>query len=156
MIERDYGDIMSNYAGLPVKYIVAGNYNEYQAYVKRKPRIEHYYKYVSGVEILRGLSSIDGFYIGSYKDRPDIDDIIVQIASIKSRMVWSDVKPARYQWTGDTTTTGVVAQEIGQLSDEFFKAFNGGDIKKYTAERLLKDSIEDHIHRYGINDTNTQ
>ena len=152
MIERDYGDIMSdhmnNYAGLPVKYVVAGNYDEYKAYVKRKPRIEFYYKYVVDVETLRGLSEIDGFYYGTYKDRSDIDDIIVQIAIIKSKMIWDDLKPAQYQWVGDSGKIGVVAQEVEQLSDYFFKAINGGDIKKYTAERLLKDAIDDHLAKH--------
>lgn len=70
---------------LPLKYIVAGNYNEYQAYVKRKPRIECYYKYVANTDTLRGLSSIDGFYIGSYESRPDIHEIKTIIATIKAK-----------------------------------------------------------------------
>lgn len=145
---NDYEDTMNNYAELPVKYVVAGNYDEYKAYVKRKPRIEFYYKYVVGVDTLRGLSEIDGFYYGTYKDRPDIDDIIVQIAVIKSRMVWSDVKPAQYQWTSDSSR-GIIAQELGP---DIATIINGGDMSDYInriqeAKRQLEKEIEDYSER---------
>ena len=125
-------DETKNYAGLPVKYVVAGNYDEYKAYVKRKPRIEFYYKYVSSIDTLRGLSEIDGFYYGSYESRSDINEIKTAINIIKARKVWGDPKPAVYQWTGDHRKVGVIAQEI---SPDFFRAVNGGDLEEYINRR---------------------
>jgi len=94
----------------PIKYIVSGNYNEYQAYVRSKPRDKYYYKYVSGTERLCGLSSIEGYYIGTYMDRPDIDEIKVRIAMIKSKQKIDAIEPLQYQW--NDSGTGVIAEEL--------------------------------------------
>ena len=59
-------------------WIVAGNRQEFDAYVKRKAMedpAEHdikNYKFVYTIDQLRGHNDIKGFYIGSYKSRPDI------------------------------------------------------------------------------------
>lgn len=68
------------------KYIIAGSYNQYRLYVR-----EHYfdktqYKFVSDVDSIKGLSDISGVFIGTWADRDDIMDIIVQICIIKSRI----------------------------------------------------------------------
>jgi len=116
----------------PIKYIVAGNYNEYQAYVRRKTRDQVYYKYVSGVDRIRGLSEIDGYYIGTFYQRPDIEDIKVAITTIKSKQKIDEIKPLKYEWKGSGPAVGFVAQEIDHvLPDAFFKAINGGDIEEY-------------------------
>lgn len=116
----------------PIKYIVAGNYNEYQAYVKRKTRDQVYYKYVSGVDRIRGLSEIDGYYIGTFYQRPDIEDIKEHINIIKSKQKIDEIKPLKYEWKGPGPDVGFVAQEIDHvLPDAFFKAINGGDIEEY-------------------------
>lgn len=116
----------------PIKYIVAGNYNEYQAYVKRKTRDQVYYKYVSGVDRIRGLSEIDGYYIGTFYQRPDIEDIKVAITTIKSKQKIDEIKPLKYEWKDPGPAVGFVAQEIDHvLPDAFFKAINGGDIEEY-------------------------
>jgi hypothetical protein len=114
----------------PIKYIVAGNYNEYQAYVRRKTRDQVYYKYVSGVDRIRGLSEIDGYYIGTFYQRPDIEDIKEHINIIKSKQKIDEIKPLKYEWKD--SGVGFVAQEIDHvLSDEFSRAYNGGDIEEY-------------------------
>lgn len=116
----------------PIKYIVAGNYNEYQAYVRRKTRDQVYYKYVSGVDRIRGLSEIDGYYIGTFYQRPDIEDIKEHINIIKSKQKIDEIKPLKYEWKGPGPGVGFVAQEIDHvLPDAFFKAINGGDIEEY-------------------------
>ena len=116
----------------PIKYIVAGNYNEYQAYVRRKTRDQVYYKYVSGVDRIRGLSEIDGYYIGTFYQRPDIEDIKVAITTIKSKQKIDEIKPLKYEWKGSGPGVGFVAQEIDHvLPEAFFKAINGGDIEEY-------------------------
>lgn len=73
-------------------YIVAGTYDEFRTYVQEK--YEYWtkqamlmpdYKYVAGVDGLRGLSNIKGFYIGTYNQRKDIDEIRQQILIIKGK-----------------------------------------------------------------------
>jgi hypothetical protein len=116
----------------PIKYIVAGNYNEYQAYVRRKTRDQVYYKYVSDVDIIRGLSEIDGYYIGSYASRKDIEHIRVHINIIKSKQKIDEIKPLKFEWKDPGPAVGFVAQEIDHvLPEAFFKAINGGDIEEY-------------------------
>ena len=73
-------------------WIVAGNSQEFDAYIlrhlQRKSRTTlTEYKFVFSTDQLRGLDNINGFYIGSYKSRPDIDEIRNAIAVIKSQSV---------------------------------------------------------------------
>lgn len=64
------------------KYIVAGNYNEYINYIKNKEtNIE--YIYVHNIKTLMGLTNIEGYYIGTYNSRKDIDDIKAMIDMVK-------------------------------------------------------------------------
>lgn len=139
---NDYEDIMNmnittnNYAGLPVKYIVAGNYEQYQNYVKRKPRIEYYYKYVHSIDTIRGLSEIEGAFIGTYDQRPDIEEIKTLITIIKSKSQVGQIASVPFQWS-DKPAVGFTAQEVDAILPEaFFKAINGGDIDSYINGRL--------------------
>jgi hypothetical protein len=71
-------------------YVVAGNTSEYIDLVKSKPAEERWrYKYVSGVDNIRGLNSIEGVYYGSWKQRVDIEAIREQITIIKQVKSWS-------------------------------------------------------------------
>ena len=70
-------------------YIVAGTYNEYEHYLQKKlsthdnssefPR----YIYVHSADVLRGLSSLDGFFVGTWRERKDISEIKLAIKIIK-------------------------------------------------------------------------
>lgn len=76
-------------------YVVAGNYDEFLFNVKNK--LQRLYAegdtrftmsdfvYVSSVDKLRGLSTIKGYYYGSYMKRPDIAEIQNMINMIKTR-----------------------------------------------------------------------
>lgn len=66
-------------------YIVAGNKHEFQAYVLRKAaeNSTDHYVYVDCLLRLRGLDEVNGFYIGTYEQREDIEEIREQIAIIK-------------------------------------------------------------------------
>lgn len=79
-------------------YIVAGNFKEYTEYVDRKDYEwrqgivnnaipPYFYINVSHVDKLMGLNRIQGFFIGSYEQRNDIDLIRRTIKSIKGRTV---------------------------------------------------------------------
>lgn len=69
-----------------MKFIVAGNYAEYKDHILHKGYDPFEYVYVSDPVQLRGYTEIEGFYIGSYESRPDIDEIKETIAFIKA---WS-------------------------------------------------------------------
>ena len=57
------------------KYIVAGNYDQYQEYIRKKNDINIEFIYVDSPNKIRGLSDIEGYYIGTYYNRPDIENI---------------------------------------------------------------------------------
>jgi len=67
------------------KYVVAGNWNQYMDYCKKKAGDDIHYIYVTGVERLRGLSEISGVFVGTFHERLDIEEIKTQIQIIKSR-----------------------------------------------------------------------
>lgn len=79
-------------------FVVAGNHREFTDVIKRKQdeffsdphlvRVEPFpdYIFVSNVEILRGRSTIEGFYYGSYSTRHDIKEIQFTIKMIKAKM----------------------------------------------------------------------
>lgn len=81
-------------------YVVAGNYDQFKAYRNKKfkewsdywaktspdmtPAVKFPdYVYVQHIDQLMGLSDIDGFFIGTYKDREDYEAIKQQIEIIK-------------------------------------------------------------------------
>jgi hypothetical protein len=58
------------------KYIVAGNYDEYREFLhKHRDDINVIYLYVDNIKTLTGLPNIEGYYVGTYYNRPDILDI---------------------------------------------------------------------------------
>ena len=66
-------------------FVVAGNYAEFQDFVIKK-RIKGFtydFVYVSSAEMLKGMSTIRGFYIGTYRQREDWSEIRDWIAIIK-------------------------------------------------------------------------
>lgn len=67
-------------------YIVAGNNNEYRDWVIGQKTIHvSETRYVSNADQLRGMSSIEGLFIGTCFDRPDISQIVNHINVIRSR-----------------------------------------------------------------------
>ena len=66
------------------KYIVSGTYEEYNEFVyKRRNENNISYVYVQHATQLVGLTNIEGFYIGTYFKRPDIEEIKQRIAISK-------------------------------------------------------------------------
>ena len=75
-------------------FIVAGNHQQYKEWVRKN--IDRFYAintsislsnfvYVSGPEIFRGYNEVHGYYIGSYKDREDIEQIQQMIRIVNDR-----------------------------------------------------------------------
>ena len=58
-----------------MKFVVAGNRLEYIQHIVKMRYDPNEYVYVSDPIQLRGWDTIEGFYLGSYKDRPDIEEI---------------------------------------------------------------------------------
>lgn len=76
---------MTDSASTPytIKYIVAGTYAEYFNWLKRKEVDQRAYLYVYNAEKLRGIQNISGFFIGTFRNRLDIDEILIAIAQSK-------------------------------------------------------------------------
>ena len=68
-------------------YVVSGTYAEYRNYVRRKINSGdiRYYVWVKDVITLFGVDNIKGVFIGSYKDRLDINIIVTRINTIRNR-----------------------------------------------------------------------
>ena len=68
-------------------WIVAGTQKEFEDFVIRKRTMGlHYdYRYVFSANVLRGLSRIRGFYIGTYNQRLDWKYIEEAIQIIKAK-----------------------------------------------------------------------
>jgi hypothetical protein len=66
-------------------FVVAGNYQEFQDFVirKRMKGFSYDFVYVSSPEMLNGMTTIRGFYIGTYRNRQDWPEIRDKIAIIK-------------------------------------------------------------------------
>jgi hypothetical protein len=63
-------------------YIISGNHNEFNAWKKKPEILENYFHqfvYVSGVDSLRGIREPHGKLIGTWYNRPDLNDILHQL-----------------------------------------------------------------------------
>lgn len=60
------------------RYVVAGTYDQYVNYARTKTD-DIFYIYVSGPDMLRGLRDPKGVFIGTWMDRPDIEDIVLNL-----------------------------------------------------------------------------
>ena len=68
-------------------FVIAGNYQEFQDFVirKRMKGFSYDFVYVSNRDMIRGLDTIRGFYIGTYRQREDWAQIRDAIAIIKAK-----------------------------------------------------------------------
>ena len=68
-------------------FVVAGNYEEFQDFVinKRMKGFSYDFVYIANADELRGMSTIRGFYVGSYRQRQDWAEIRDAIAIIKAK-----------------------------------------------------------------------
>ena len=68
-------------------FVVAGNYAEFQDFVikKRMKGFSYDFVYIANADELRGMSTIRGFYVGSYRQREDWVEIRDAIAIIKAK-----------------------------------------------------------------------
>ena len=67
------------------KYIVAGNYQEYNEFMYRhRDTPNEVYVYVDSAEHLKGMINIEGYYVGTYYKRHDIGEIkeVIRISKL--------------------------------------------------------------------------
>jgi hypothetical protein len=62
--------------------VVAGTYEQFRTYHREK-ELDRRYRYVSGPEVLRGLSNPTVEFVGTWMDREDIQDIIMLVKTSK-------------------------------------------------------------------------
>lgn len=74
-------------------FVVAGSYEQHQTWVRKHIAKEYQenphctlslsnYVYVSGPEMFRGHNEVHGYFVGSYRERNDIKDIVQEIRRI--------------------------------------------------------------------------
>ena len=69
-------------------YILAGNRKEFNKFVSDRRMIDIWYVnyiYIESAITLRGVDNITGYYVGSYKERPDYEEIRLEINLRKMR-----------------------------------------------------------------------
>jgi len=113
-------------------FIVTGTYQEFVSYKSKKSaewlqkstdmELDPFpeYIYVSDVNQLRGLEDITGYFIGSYANRPDIEEIKLVITMIKNRPTYqinSDLK----SHPSSTTARSILINGVDTKFDEWLR-----------------------------------
>lgn len=68
--------------------VIAGNHDEYQHYVRRRIAADptklttRDFAYVYGEDVFRGRSEVHGVFIGSFRNRKDLKEIVFMIRMI--------------------------------------------------------------------------
>lgn len=118
-------------------YVVAGNHNEAYEYINRKiaERISNGetvskigdYVYLDKVNRLRGVSNPHGVFVGTWRDRPDILDIVFELIMHST----------------DST-------RLREIHDELYKNMTEEQKRKESikkAANVLKDEIDQEVIR---------
>ena len=81
-------------------YVIAGTRQEFEAYILSKSMLLFasgetsislsHFVYVSSPDTLRGVEDPRGWFIGSFRQRKDIDDIIIALLISKRAFVKTD------------------------------------------------------------------
>lgn len=59
-----------------MKYVIAGNKKEYDDFIRKYELNINEHKYVYDAITVRGTSNPQGYFVGSWRDRDDISDIL--------------------------------------------------------------------------------
>ena len=75
-------------------YVVAGNKEQFNTFVRKKTYEMHqadiseitysHFVYVSSINQLRGLSQVHGYFVGTYRERSDLQEILDYIRIINN------------------------------------------------------------------------
>jgi hypothetical protein len=132
------------------KYIVSGTYEEYNEFVyKRRNEVNTSYVYVQHATQLVGLSNIEGYYIGTYFKRPDIDDIRERI-SISKRIMANDIE---INQLAERINAEKEISYTNEYSVEMYKPAEDsvyGNVSGYIVEPV-KQLDNNHVIDYRVN-----
>ena len=64
------------------KFVVCGNSNEYHNYIRMNNKSPREYVYLHDASQMRGMSEVHGVFIGTYRERPDIEEVVHMIRMI--------------------------------------------------------------------------
>jgi len=94
-------------------FVVAGTHAEYNAWLIRKGYSKTEYVYVASTDNLRGISAEDlkGIYIGTWRNRSDIDEIRQMIAFIKTKAALTTVIPVTGQIVTGSSGTAIYVDD---------------------------------------------
>ena len=96
-------------------FVVAGTHDQYKTYSLKKLKEGFEYcqnngtmfnmsmsnfVYVNGPEVFRGWNEVHGVFVGTYRDRPDIRDIVREIRRINGIHPSQMIIPDMYIGTG--------------------------------------------------------
>jgi hypothetical protein len=114
-------------------YIIAGNRNEFAEYVHRKVSemdiAASTYRYVVDINSIRGLINPVGAFIGTWKERKDIVEIVAYLRSATNNgnpsldRIYQMIRPKVQPLTHRSTTVPYNAQ-VQQAADDFAKAID--------------------------------
>jgi len=62
-------------------YIISGNYDQYKQWIWVKGVDTRDFVFVAAPDALRGIENPHGFFIGTWYEREDIDDILIQLVA---------------------------------------------------------------------------
>ena len=122
-------------------YVIAGNHAQYVEYKRRKHRendggVEEYV-YVSSVNTIRGIRDPSGVFIGTWRDRTDIMDILMHLRLYQSfsnprlEEIWDSMKVT-------TTTQQVVSANVTQAAEDLAKEIDNHILAK--VHSTIRDS----------------
>lgn len=152
-------------------HVIAGNVFEFDRFIKKKSA-EMWnegntsismsdFVYVSSVETLRGLSKIQGFYVGTWKNRSDVMEIQEQVHVIKEKMKIDeelekmidahasltfdefDAKNGVIGPVGTITGISAVGSNVSNpISNQWFSTTNGNP---YITESRVREIIQEEL-----------
>jgi hypothetical protein len=132
------------------KYIVSGTYEEYNEFVyKRRNEVNTSYVYVQHATQLVGLSNIEGYYIGTYFKRPDIEEIKERIA-LSKRIMANDIE---INQLAERINAEKEISYTNEYSVEMYKPAEDsvyGNVSGYIVEPV-KQLDNNHVIDYRVN-----
>ena len=84
-----------------MKYVIAGNYDQYKQWLHRTSHTGEYV-YVAVVANLLGLSDIHGYFVGTWYERKDIQEILKYISAANNKPIPDEVMNMIPQWIKDS------------------------------------------------------
>lgn len=118
-------------------FVIAGNLQQYNYYISAKS-FDKLYVYVSSPETLRGHQDIHGVFIGTWRERKDIADIL---DTLITRTTNTDVIKDLYEQITygqpAATTTYNTRRTIKELEDEIAEEIS----------RILQKEIDEQMVR---------